>query len=92
MTHNTTDKKQKTLYVSDMDGTLLTSEARLSDDTVAMLNKLIDEDNILFTVATAPTHASHSSQLTGSASRQRAFYHNGRRCMVGQPKKMLHAH
>ena len=57
MTHNTTDKKQKTLYVSDMDGTLLTSEARLSDDTVAMLNKLIDEDNILFTVATARTPA-----------------------------------
>ena len=41
MTQNTTDKIKKTLYVSDMDGTLLTSEARLSDNTVAILNNLI---------------------------------------------------
>lgn len=57
MTHNTTDKIHKTLYVSDMDGTLLTSEARLSDNTVTMLNTLIDKENILFTVATARTPA-----------------------------------
>lgn len=44
MTHNTTDKIHKTLYVSDMDGTLLTSEARLSDNTVTMLNTLIDKE------------------------------------------------
>lgn len=46
----------KTLYVSDMDGTLLQPDQRLSAQTVAMLNQAID-DGKLFTVATARTPA-----------------------------------
>lgn len=46
----------KTLYVSDMDGTLLGSDARLSERTVAMLNDII-ASGTLFTVATARTPA-----------------------------------
>lgn len=42
----------KTLYVSDMDGTLLNSEGKLSKFTVNALNKLID-GGAYFTVATA---------------------------------------
>lgn len=49
-------KPSKTLYVSDMDGTLLNSRSVLSGTTTAKLNKLISE-GALFTVATARTPA-----------------------------------
>ena len=42
----------KILYVSDLDGTLLNSETKLSDYTIKELNKLID-DGLNFTYATA---------------------------------------
>lgn len=44
----------KTLYISDLDGTLLDSNACLSDYTISTLNKLI-EDGIYFSYATART-------------------------------------
>lgn len=47
----------KTLYVSDLDGTLLNTNSQLSDTTVAILNNLINEQNINFTIATARTPA-----------------------------------
>ena len=49
--------KMKTLYVSDLDGTLLNSSSKLSDYTVTELNKLINTNDICFTVATARTPA-----------------------------------
>ena len=42
----------KTLFVSDLDGTLLTTDKRLLDGQTAMLNELIDH-GLQFTVATA---------------------------------------
>lgn len=47
----------KTLYVSDLDGTLLGPDSQVSASSVALLNRLIDERGILFTVATARTPA-----------------------------------
>jgi len=46
----------KTLYVSDLDGTLLNSNAVLSDFSKKSLRTMID-DGLLFTVATARTKA-----------------------------------
>lgn len=46
----------KTLYVSDMDGTLLGSDSRLSERTISMLNDIV-ASGTLFTVATARTPA-----------------------------------
>ncbi len=46
----------KTLYISDLDGTLLNENALLSEDTIQGLNKLI-EKGVNFTVATARTNA-----------------------------------
>lgn len=46
----------KTLYISDLDGTLLNNNALLSDDTVSGLNSIIAK-GISFTVATARTSA-----------------------------------
>lgn len=46
----------KTLYVSDLDGTLLTPEKKISEESADILNKLIKK-GILFTVATARSPA-----------------------------------
>lgn len=44
--------KMKTLYITDMDGTLLTPQGRVSNKTARMINKLIDS-GVLFSAATA---------------------------------------
>ena len=51
------DKTMKTLYVSDLDGTLLGEDSRLSAGTIATLNRCIDQKGALFTIATARTPA-----------------------------------
>ena len=47
----------RTLYVSDLDGTLLDDNSQLSAVTVATLNRIIGELGGLFTIATARTPA-----------------------------------
>ena len=47
----------KTLYVSDLDGTLLDDNSQLSAGTIATLNRVIGELGGLFTIATARTPA-----------------------------------
>lgn len=49
-------RQNKVLYVSDLDGTLLNSQSRVSSFTAAALNKLI-ADGMLFSIATARTPA-----------------------------------
>ncbi len=56
MLTNNDNHKAATLYVSDLDGTLLNSDTRLSDTTVRLLNKAIAH-GAMFTVATARTPA-----------------------------------
>ena len=51
------DHSGPTLYVSDLDGTLLGEDSLLSAVTVATLNRIIGELGGLFTVATARTPA-----------------------------------
>ena len=53
----TTGNSGRTLYVSDLDGTLLDDTSRLSSGTVATLNRVIGDLGALFTVATARTPA-----------------------------------
>lgn len=47
----------KTLYVSDLDGTLLNSDAVLTNESVRKINRLIDK-GLLFTYATARSYSS----------------------------------
>ena len=56
---------RSTLYVSDLDGTLLNSRTLVSDKTAAILNRLIADHNLLFTVATARTPATVSTLMAG---------------------------
>lgn len=46
----------KTLFITDLDGTLLNSKAQLTETTVSKLNYLID-NGLVFSVATARTYA-----------------------------------
>lgn len=56
------DKKSTTLYVSDLDGTLLNRESIVSPKTAALLNEAISQ-GALFTIATARTPATVSQLL-----------------------------
>lgn len=59
---NTAGKCGRTLFVSDLDGTLLQPDSRLSARTIELLNRAIDK-GALFTAATARTPATVSSLL-----------------------------
>lgn len=54
----------KTLYISDLDGTLLNKDAEISEDTARTLNKLIN-NGMNFTIATARTSASVVKMMSG---------------------------
>ena len=56
---------KKTLYVSDLDGTLLNSQSQISSTTKTMLNRLVEEEGINFTIATARTPATVVRLLEG---------------------------
>ncbi len=53
----------KKLYITDLDGTLLTSEAELSNRSKTIINSLIDK-GVLFSIATARTHATVSEMFS----------------------------
>lgn len=54
---NNQGNQVSTLYVSDLDGTLLGNDSQLSSGSIATLNRIIGELGGLFTVATARTPA-----------------------------------
>lgn len=51
-----------TLYISDLDGTLLTPECKVSDETASALNTMI-ANGLFFTVATARSASSAAPLL-----------------------------
>ena len=53
-----------TLYISDLDGTLLTNDAKVSSLSKKLLNEALD-DKINFTIATARTPATVINILDG---------------------------
>lgn len=53
----------KTLYISDLDGTLMQPDARLSDRAVNLINKAIEQGK-LFSIATARTPATVAGILS----------------------------
>lgn len=66
----------KTLYVSDLDGTLLNKEANLSPYTIEKLHELQD-NGILFTYATARSLTSASKAVAGFQQTLPVITYNG---------------
>ncbi len=67
---------EKTLYVSDLDGTLLRSDQRLSDYTIRTVHALV-ERGMLFTYATARSLVTASRVTAGLDVRIPAAVYNG---------------
>ena len=67
----------KTLFVSDLDGTLLTAKETVSEYSLRLLNKLIDEDGVLFTYATARTLNSAAKAVWGLRQNLPVILYNG---------------
>ena len=65
MENNIKTDKISTLYVSDLDGTLLNPDSRVSERSAAILNRLV-ERGVMFTPATARTPA--TVQPSGTVS------------------------
>lgn len=57
--------KKHTLYVSDLDGTLLNSQSVISDSSREMINRMIADDGIDFSIATARTPATVVQLMEG---------------------------
>ncbi len=66
----------KTLYVTDLDGTLLTKEERISEYSLAKLNSLVDR-GLLFTYATARSTLSAERATQGLKLNIPAVLYNG---------------
>ena len=66
----------KTLYVSDLDGTLLNSKGELSDNTAAIINSLISH-GLDFTVNTSRTPKSAEHILAKLKLKLPAIVMNG---------------
>lgn len=67
---------QKTLYISDLDGTLLHSNEKISDYSIAVLNRLIKE-GMLFTYATARSQITSTKTTEGLTVSLPLILYNG---------------
>ncbi len=83
--------KNKTLYVSDLDGTLLRSDQTLSDYTVNTLNRLTSE-GMIFSYATARSYATSSIVAAGLDACFPVIVYNGTFILENGTKKQLLSH
>ena len=82
---------KKTLYVSDLDGTLLRSNQTLSDYTVRTLNRLISE-GLIFSYATARSYATSSIVTAGLDAKIPLIVYNGTFVLENGTQRQLLAH
>ncbi|MDR2898336.1 MAG: HAD family hydrolase [Spirochaetaceae bacterium] len=85
---NTAGKDMKTLYVTDLDGTLLNSKNELSDYTVKTLNELIDR-GMCFSYATARSLSSASIVTKGLTKNIPVIVYNGTSIINPNTKEKL---
>lgn len=78
----------KTLYVSDLDGTLLTSDMNISENSLKIINNLIDE-GMLFTYATARSISSASVVAKGLSTKHPIIAYNGAFIVEPETRKIL---
>ena len=78
----------KTLYVSDLDGTLLTSDMKISENSLNIINNLIEE-GMIFTYATARSISSASIVAKGLSARHPIIAYNGAFIVEPDTRKIL---
>lgn len=78
----------KTLYVSDLDGTLLTSEIKISENSLNIINSLIDK-GMIFTYATARSISSASIAAGGLSAKHPIIAYNGAFIVEPDTRKIL---
>lgn len=79
----------KTLYIADLDGTLLTPEQRVSEYTADIVNRL-QAEGMLFSYATARSVHTGSAVTKGISFRCPVIAHNGTFIMNNSTFEMLH--
>ena len=79
---------EKILYVSDLDGTLLTSEQTLSEYTAKTVNSL-SEQGLMFSYATARSYATSSIVASGLCGSLPVIVYNGTFILENGSKKRL---
>lgn len=79
----------KTLYVSDLDGTLLDSNSQLSEGSVSMLNELIEKRGVNFSIATARTPATVVNIMGRVRTRLPYVVMNGAAMWCNEEKRFL---
>ena len=80
----------RTLYVSDLDETLLGSNERLSDTSAAIINGLI-ERGMIFSYATARSYTTASAVTKGLTPRLPVIIYNGTFILDAETQRRLHA-
>ena len=80
----------KTLYITDLDGTLLNSNARLSEYTIKTINELINE-GMYFSYATARSISSASVVTKGLTTNLPVITFNGTFIINANTNEKLHA-
>lgn len=81
----------KTLYVSDLDGTLLNSDTKLSDKTIEIINRLV-EQGLEFTFATARSIQSAATVSAGLKLRTPLIVYNGVYMLDPDRHDILYSH
>lgn len=82
---------KKTLYVSDLDGTLLRSDQTLSNYTVDILNSLV-ERGLIFSYATARSYYTSSIVTAGLDAKIPVIVYNGTFILENGTRKQLLSH
>lgn len=80
----------KTLYVSDLDGTLITRGERIPEYSLGVLNELIGR-GLSFTYATARSLASAESAVRGLRHTLPVIVYNGALIIEAASRKVLHS-
>ncbi|HIX49913.1 MAG TPA: Cof-type HAD-IIB family hydrolase [Candidatus Borkfalkia faecavium] len=80
----------KTLFISDLDGTLLTSRETISEYSMQKLNSLIDGRGVCFTYATARSLNSAAKACWGLRQNLPVILYNGALIMDPSTRKMLY--
>lgn len=85
------DLQKKTLYVSDLDGTLLRGDQTLSDYTIKTINELIQK-GIYFTYATARSHYTSSVVTEGLKLQIPVVVYNGTMLLKDHNREVITYH